>query len=385
MKKVLFTLLSVFLVALAGCSSSGNTGEKKAEAKSASSTKESAETEEQIGEDTPPEISITGKVIQLGNESLSKTTEGYPDTVIGDKDGYTYIVEPVYTFVGHYENYGTIRTKRPYFGVLLSVVKDNKWLMKEKQIDLSTDIWPEYPLNPDGVPYIYGMDLAFKNNGSEVFVISRWYTEENSNNAKQQWNKITFTPEGKAIAEKVNELKSTVKTYGDTDDLPSFLSGTDGYYLKQKDQDMIHIYNTDGKKIFTIDKGKFPDLLFINEHEGLAYDGESVYDINAKDLLWNDDGSKVNVETKSADTRLTTNGYTYSLTTLNGVSTLVLEQINKDSVNVLSSMSMPSDLPIAKASLSMDSKNIYVYTLVDFKGAATIQRYTIPQVNQQKN
>jgi hypothetical protein len=70
--------------------------------------------------------------------------------------------------------------------------------------------------------------------------------------------------------------------------------------------------------------------------------------------------------------------------TKNGDTILTVYKVEKAASTPLEydHIQIPSDLPVARAAMSEDNKNIYVYTLVVYQGAPTIQQYTIPLFNQ---
>ncbi|WP_350299054.1 hypothetical protein [Peribacillus frigoritolerans] len=151
----------------------------------------------------------------------------------------------------------------------------------------------------------------------------------------------------------------------------------------------------DGKLLYSIDNyavdlGEYSGIPIITTlHNDVLFFGRSseaeAYDFKAKDLIWNEDGTKTkksyNLAEGSVEAFTNVENGIYTISFENGEYLVGYTILNKKQASIVSSIALPSELNIEKTFISLNDENVNVYTLVDYKGKATLQKYIIPRID----
>ena len=324
-----------------------------------------------------PQFELKEKVEQLGNEAITEELD--TDILVFEDKGYTYVAQPIYD------------ESDEFFTFSVSVLKDDKWIARNVETDLSDQIYKknEYSYSPS-IRMIY-KDTAF-------FVESEFtlYTNDNEWMGRlYNLHKITFNKDGVATAK---ELYSKQKTSFDY--YLSYTSALNQYnYIVCDATDKTYeIYNEDNQNPYyvpyEIGFGAFPNpnnviggptlsmphrfSTIIND---TLYYSDKAYDLKKNDKIWNEDGSEREFSVSPEGDMIwnVDNGF-YQLN--RDTSTLSYFEIDDVEPLIVDSIEIPSSLNIENAYLTVDKKNVTVHTLVIYKDQPTIQKYVFPRIDR---
>lgn len=391
MKKRIGGLLLSMAVIASGCSDEGAT---KTESPS-KETQESNEAAEQQVEEVK-QLTVKEEDEQFGNDSLSGELTDYPDTKVAVKDGYTYFVEPMHSKNGLDPN---ADADTLYYQFVVSVIKDDKFIVKEETVDLSKEIWNTGEL--DSV-----RSHQFINLGDKVLLVTQ--TELSDGTVKEQWHNVTFNVKGEDGTLNYQHKVVFEKEYSvdeQNNQQTSLLSGMKSTYFLEKVTDLetdipqLKIYDETGKVVKAIENKneKYPnvhymDEAFFDEEKDLIFFGDTymlsqtqMYDIKKDDMVWKQDGSEKVYDISAVSLQgfaKTNDDGLYILTQSANAYELQYLLFGEEQMEEVSSFEFHTELDMKNAMMAVDKKNIYVYTFVTYQGKTTIQRSVIPRIDK---
>ncbi|MCK2000509.1 hypothetical protein MZM54_03760 [[Brevibacterium] frigoritolerans] len=391
MKKRISGLLLSMAVIASGCSDEGAT---KTESPSKETKESNGSAEQQVEEVN--KLSVKEDDEQFGNDSLSGELTDYPDTKVAVKDGYTYFVEPMHSKNGLDPN---ADTDTLYYQFVVSVIKDDKFIVKEETVDLSKEIW-----NTGGLDSV--RSHQFINLGDKVLLVTQ--TELSDGTVKEQWHNVTFNVKGEDGTLNYQHKVVFEKEYSvdeQNNQQTSLLPGMKSTYFLEKVTDLettipqLKIYDEAGKVVKTIENKneKYPnvhymDEAFFDEEKDLIFFSDTymlsqaqMYDIKKDDMVWKQDGSEkeydISAESLQGFAKTDDDGL-YILTQSADGYELKYLLFGEEQMEEVSTFEYHTELEMKKAIMDVDKKNIYVYTFVNYKGKPTIQRSVIPRIDK---
>ncbi|MCA1055201.1 hypothetical protein LCM10_09395 [Rossellomorea aquimaris] len=330
---------------------------------------------------------LEGQVEQLGGEAF--TEEGLTkNTYITDKDGITYIFTPIYDKnVLFYDGTNT-------FTVNLSVVKDNKFVVKEKKIDLTS------LLNLQGKSYYFGFsgtNVLFsivEGNADGSTITSQLVAVEINQSGDTD---VKVIKEGSYPSQDPNSPKRSI--------LKDALKGD---YFKECTNEECDLIDSEGKTIFSYsesntfpkEKGFNNTYLFLDENVGRYYvynakinkvvESATAYDLNANDMVWGENGAArefaFNAKGSFSYSAATDGFYSLQPTSSTENTLMYYKYSEEGDVQPWTEGFLMVNLPTeAKAQLTLDKKYLNVYTIVTFQGQPTIQKYPFTRVDGQED
>lgn len=383
MKKHLAILGMSLAVIASGC---GNEEVEKNEGKANGTEETSAAAEQAVQE--VKELSIKETIEQLGNESLSGNVRDFSSANVSEKDGYTYIVNPLQT---ESDVYPEEETGKANYQFDVSVLKDNKWLVKQKIVDLSDKIWDTGNADSERTN-------EFVNLGDTVLVLTKTTTDDTTS---EKIHKISFDQDGEATHKVVKERE--YKTEDNTVTTRLLNESKDTYIFEtdeaNPEQPTFKMFNPEGEEVASIENknDSFPandlvyPVLYDDEREVLlfkteagAFMGAEVYDVKADDLVWNKDGSekKYDISHELPKSLYNTKAGVYVFSSpYSNSSILSYSKLGKEAEEI-STLEISTEIEYENSVMSVDDENLYVYTFVEYKGKPTVQKYVVPRIDQ---
>lgn len=361
MKKRFSILFLVIVLVLSACGKEDDSPEAKANKETGKNGKEPAELQQ---------LEIVKQNVQLGGESLPGDA---PSTIpyryklhVLESDGYTYFIE-------------RSEGKDNHTGFYVSVEKDNKWEVMEKEVEVAIDV-------PGGFAGSEIMD-----SGGSLLLRFDGYEGD-------YFYKLSFNPSGEITAKLVLKLES------EEDFETDLLTGSDGkaYIYQLNDDDTFTIFDDEGKKSFEFENkndstvpllssilnGAFLDL----DNEILYFGGDlqtpgQMIDLKEGDLVWEESGKEKLYDMK--EVRFTSlyksnKKGLYTLSDFDWNFELAYSNMGEDGLETLSYSELPEaikDLQIWNAKMIASKNEINVYALVIYKGKRTIQKYTFNRID----
>lgn len=392
-----FIAASIAVMALSGC---GKAEEKPKE------TKE-VQVKNEEGTASTTEMQVKETIQQLGNEALSGSGSSYSEAYMGETDGVLTIVK-------------TMKAQSNSFQVDVSVLKDEKWTVKNKEVEMIDKIW--------SIKEDHARSYEVKRIGSRLLVKTSEATSNDIAETLETYQLITFDEKGEPSFKKINEFKkkesSGFVVDGSFDPYQMYLvvDGKEGPYVlfgttTSEDKREYELKDLDGK---TVKKFKDPNqllfkgntgnvltkmdiasgnyLYFDEKKEYLYYPSKEqkeltmVYDTKKEDVLWDDQGKARTVSMSPVCGNLNNRDtYTDTLHDEKGMYALYSGAcIGKDQ-HVLSFVTQNKDLTFTSPqfmemkydntyynlTIGQDKKHVYLYKIVDYKGKTTVQKNVI--------
>jgi len=351
MKNALILLLSASIF-LTAC---GNENTEVGE----TSTNETVEAAEESITDEQKRLMVGELNEQFGGESkeIAYADELASYTKISEKDGYTYILDGMW---------GELK---------ISIVKDNKFLVKDKLLVESDGIIDS------GMFGNYCLYTTFEADGLACNVIAI-----NENGATQH-----------------SIVKRGLPIYGldDENGIPNtngtIINGLSGAYFRVEEDSTFTIIKHNGEELYTYSSIRGGDSPLLDEYNGRLYfnaeDGYvSAFDLEKDEMIWAEDGSEMRFYLPErnnyvgndegfyvVDPYSGTEDYIYFYSTKNNDLQLV------DQTTLVSALD--SNVSDSKYRLNMkvfatlDDKNLNVFRYVTYKGEPTFQKTSYPRID----
>ncbi|MCH6269647.1 hypothetical protein [Neobacillus citreus] len=386
MKKLMILLLLAMLVA-SGCGKDTTSNNGKSDSKIAKAVSNKGETSDSEGQKG---LTLVKNIDQLGMEPIPNL--GDTDYIF-EKDGYTYVL----TVNSQDVESELFSPEDLAFSLNVSVLKDDKWIVKNKVTDLLNQVWN----TKNEKAKTWTSSIEFTNSAMYVLTTTDFAgTGESTEQPIHQIHKITFSNDGVAQDAMILNKRETTEgnfNYGIVNNFehPYLL---EHIYSSSLDDnlDKYNILSEDDKLITTITNSDpnshskielLGNLAFIND--GILYFGgmkqAQSYSLKKNDLIWNADGSKFEFPIADGNAQsysLVKNGV-YTVTRIKSDYLLGYTQLDSDgSAREINSALIPSNIDIKQVFVSEDSKNVNVYTIVDYKGKSTIQKYIYSRIDQ---
>ncbi|WP_336770506.1 hypothetical protein [Bacillus bombysepticus] len=393
------------LLLLGAC---GNDDVSKPSDKQPTKTDSKPSTSENTGEQGSDSMKITKTIQEVGGVGLEGQADTYDDSIIKAIDDTLIIANPVKSNV------------TSTYEVEISILEKNKWVYKSKEVDILDKVFT----NPDGNERSYtveqfGSDLLLKTkelNTDHKGYIEKYYIVSFDKNAEPTYKEIhEFKGEGSSF-----EIEATFHPY----EMHTLVDGNNGPYLLvttavEKDKFEFTLKDNKGKAIRTIkdpnsllySHASKPDTLmertsgsyyYYDEKKDLLYYPSAqqknlhmVYDMKKNDLLWDERGKAKTFGLSVTCGYLDKNNiFTGTVHTGKGIYTLYEgECMGKNSI-IMSYMEsqkdntllgsgyveIPRELKTYKTALADGKNEVYVYTIVEYKGKPTVQKHIINKV-----
>lgn len=385
MRSLILLLFISIIFIVSGC------GKEKAEGIS-----EDESQTEQSSVENQNSLELKEKNNQVGSEAIAQDISDFDyqdDISVFEKEGYTYVIEP------DYEGNKAIRDPSDLsFKVKVSVSKNNKWIVKNKITDLTKELFKSNDLKD---VYEWYVNVDYKNPFAFVSIDTSFNTNSESNQMHDIY-KLSFTKDGNAHYKRIFRDNYPTAHVSEVDSFSTSYTFVQG----EKDTNFIQtisidgedkhkLFNQKGKELFTINvdnvsfnRGGWQSICMLNKD--MLYFGDpsevEIYNNKTKDLVWNSDGSKktLDISEDFVETSSSVKNGIYTLSHINSTGDTVLEftQLQKEQATKMASVVIPSDLKIKKIFMSLDKKNVNVFTLVEYKGKAAIQKYVFSRIDK---
>lgn len=367
MKKFIF-LLFVFLLVASGC---GKEEAKTADSVAEEVTEEKSEAENSNEIEVVNSLSLEKQIDQLGGESFSE--EGLNEhSHIADIDGYTYVLTPA-IFAPGYSNASA--------KLYVSILKDDKFIIKEKVVDLTETI---------GVGFITNyFEYDFNQNS---FLVTATTYDQVSMKYIEKIISVSINETGDSTSKVIKEANSSTPNF-------QFIDGLEGSYFKDCLNNQCNILDSDGNTLYTFKTGDLYNdkaELFFDEQQGRVYFNDKepdttnvafAYDIKVNDMVWNTDGTEMlyTIPTSKSSyigenngfyvlhTEDTTEHTLYYYSNVNG------EPTENTQVSISSSLETEK---VEDNDLTLDEKYINVYRNVIYKGKPALQKYSYTRMDK---
>ncbi|MFJ7890414.1 hypothetical protein ACIQYL_20340 [Lysinibacillus xylanilyticus] len=372
MKRILFvTSVALLLTACGSKEDINNISEKEIE-KIVDEVEINEPIEEEAQNSNQGELVIDSTTEQLGSDTLSDIALHSDYTHIAVKDDFTYIL----TFYPYKEP--NVESKTLY----VSILKNDKFVVKEKLINLASIIGDEYRIREEG--------FGFKEN-SLILIAEDDFM---NNDANQKLISITVDEKGEIESKIISESKvSNVK----------IIQGlNNGFYFLECKSSSCSIIDAEGKIPFTFEvTNAMPEfeVLFLDEEASRLYietwgyikakrnEEALAIDLVANDMIWEENGAmkpyyfEKNTTTKYA--RAKDGFYTVRLNVY-GKSGYELEvkyyKVKNNEIMLEAETIIPLSLELISYEnfyISSNNDSLNIYTGVLYKGRPTVQKYVI--------
>lgn len=363
MKKLIFFLF-VFLLVASGCG--------KGETETANSvTAEKSEADEPTEIESVKTLALKQQIDQLGGESFSE--EGLNEhSHIADIDGYTYVLTPD-IFAPGYSNASA--------KLYVSILKDDKFIIKEKVVDLTETIGEDFITN--------FLEYDFNQN---YFLVTATTYDKDSLKYKEKLISVSISEIGESDSKVIKEADSSAP-------VNQFINGLNGSYFKDCLKNQCNILDSDGNTLYTFKTGDlyndkaelfFDELLervYLNDNERDTTNVAFAYDTKMNDMVWNTDGTEMlyTIPTSKSSyigenngfyvlhTEDTTEHTLYYYSNVNG------EPTENTQVSISSSLETEK---VEDNDLTLDEEYINVYRNVIYKGKPALQKYSYTRMDK---
>ena len=361
-------LLFVFLLVASGC---GKDEIKTADSVAGEDTAEKSEAENSNEIEIVNTLNLENQIDQLGGESFSE--EGLNEhTHIADIDGYTYVLTPD-IFAPGYSN----ATAKLY----VSILKDDKFIIKEKVVDLTETI---------GVGFITNyFEYDFNQNS---FLVTATTYDQVSMKYKEKLISVSISETGESDSKIIKEADSSSPNF-------QFINGLKGSYFKDCLNNQCHILDTDGNTLYTFETGDlynekgelfFDEQLervYLNDNERDTANVAFAYDIKMNDRVWNAGGTEMlyTIPTSKSSYIGENNGF-YVLHTEAATEHTLYYYSNAngeptENTQVSISSSLETEM-VEDNDLTLDETHINVYRNVIYKGKPALQKYSYNRMDK---
>lgn len=366
MKKLIFLLFVLLLVA-SGC---GKDETKTAKSGAGEGTAEKSKAENPNDIEEVNTLNLEKQIDQLGGESFSE--EGLNEhTHIADIDGYTYVLTPE-IFAPGYSNAAV--------KLYVSILKDDKFIIKEKVVDLTETI--------DASLITNYFEYDFNQNS---FLITATTYDEISKKYKEKLISVRISEAGESEAKVIKEANSSAPNF-------QFINGLKGSYFKDCLNNQCNILDSDGNTLYTFETGDLynerAELFFDEQLERVYFNDKErdtanvafAYDTKMNDMVWNTDGTEMlyTIPTSKSSYIGENNGFYVLHTedttehTLSYYSNASGEPIENTQVSISSSLETEK---VEDNDLTLDETHINVYRNVIYKGKPALQKYSYTRMD----
>ncbi|AIF68421.1 hypothetical protein GZ22_18525 (plasmid) [Terribacillus saccharophilus] len=381
MNKLLMSSFLIVMIVLSACGKNDSSDDTDAAAKPADTPEEvipqASTLEEPVTETTskeedaalqqdaaPQTLTLQEKVDQVGNSTLfSSNAQDYKGFEIIEKDGYTYFI---YDSKDH--------------DLAVSVEKDNKWVAEDVPINITDSSLPKDSLGDrelisSGDSLLYNLEVVGESDYHVVY-------------------KLTFDPTGSVTAELVKQTED-----GEDADL---VQGSDGKaYIFNHIQDSSDysyervLMNDKGEELYSLKNMEDGVVDLLDVHNGVIYQEDTVYDIKVDDFIWDEHGQEMsfdlNFDVAPSNVYKSNIADLYKLDTYlcagctDGMAAradLSYSTNGTYETTEISKYTLPTEAAVYDATMVVGEDSINVYSIVEFKGNPTLQKYTIGRIDQ---
>ncbi|WP_161785545.1 hypothetical protein [Lysinibacillus sp. GbtcB16] len=372
MKRIIFGIsVALFLTACGSKEDISNISEKEIE-KIVDEVEVNKPMEEESQSSNQGELVIDSKTEQLGSDTLSDIALHSDYTHIAVKDDLTYIL----TFYPYKEP--SIESKALY----VSILKDDKFIVKEKLINLASIIGDEYRIRDEGFGF---------NENSLLLIAEDDFMNRDAN---QKLLSIIVDEKGEIESKIISESKITnVKIIPGLDN---------GFYFLDCKSSSCSIIDGEGKVPFTFEvTNAMPEfeVVFLDEEASRLYietwgyisskrnEEALAVDLVANDMIWEESGAmkpyyfEKGTNTKYARAK---DGFYTVYLNVYGKSGYELEVkyyiVKNDEITLEAETIIPLSLELISYGnfyISTNNDILNIYTGVLYKGRPTVQKYVM--------
>ncbi|SEO08434.1 hypothetical protein SAMN04489762_3447 [Terribacillus saccharophilus] len=376
MNKLLISSLLIMMIVLSACGNNESSEDNNTTAKPANTPEEvipqASTLEEPISDPASEEedaasqtLTLQEKIDQVGNSPLSSSNaQDYKGFEIIEKDGYTYFI---YDSKDH--------------DLAVSVEKDNEWIAEDVPVNITDSRLPKDSLGDrelisSGDSLLYNLEVVGESDYHMIY-------------------KLTFDPSGLLTAELIKQTED-----GEDADL---VQGSDGkayilnYILDSSDYSYERVLMDDkGEELYSLHNMEGGEVDLLDVHNGVIYQEDTVYDIKVDDFIWDEHGQEMsfdlNFDVEPSNVYKSNIADIYKLDTYlcagctDGMAAradLSYSTNGAFETTEISIYTLPTEAAVYDATMVVGDDSINVYSIVEFKGNPTLQRYTIGRIDEQ--